>query len=60
MNGQFDHVVVVIHASRNPYDITFVCSVFLDDEIRQRDLLFDILPAVNHVTHYGMTKDVPR
>lgn len=33
----------MFHASRNPYDLTYVSSVLLDDETRIRDQLFDSL-----------------
>lgn len=33
----------MFHASRNPYDLTYVSSVLLDDETRIRDQLFDLL-----------------
>lgn len=41
VKGQFDNIIVVIHATRNPYDVALVSSVLLDAEYRQVDLLFD-------------------
>lgn len=50
VKGQYDDVVVVIHASRNPYEIASVCSVLLYAETQRMDLLFDIPPSINVVT----------
>lgn len=35
VKGQFDNVVIVIHARCNPYDIAYVTSVLLDVEAQQ-------------------------
>lgn len=40
VNGQFDNVVSIIHASRNPYDLAYVSSVLMDAETRNHDQLF--------------------
>lgn len=41
VKGQFDNVIVVIHASQNLYDIASMNSVLLDADVRQSDMLFD-------------------
>lgn len=43
VTSQFDNVVSVIHASRNPYDLASITFILLDDETRVRDQLFDPL-----------------
>lgn len=47
VKGQFNNVIVVIHTSRNPYDIVSVSFVLLDIEARQSDLLFDNSVSAN-------------
>lgn len=50
LKGQYDNVVVVIHVSRNLYDLASISSLLLDAEVRQRDSLFDTsLSAANVV-----------
>lgn len=49
VKGQYDNVVSVIHASRNPYDIASVSSVLLVVEASMRDQLFDPTMYVNVV-----------
>lgn len=41
MKGQFDSVVVIIHASQNPYTIASLNFVLIDVETRHFKLLFD-------------------
>lgn len=47
VKGQFDSVVAIIHASKNPYTIASVSFVLLDAEARQSDLLFDSTVSAN-------------
>lgn len=49
VKNQYDIVVSVIHASRNSYDVAFTSYVLFDDEVRQRDLLFDLSLSVANV-----------
>lgn len=41
VKGQYDTVVLVIHSSRNPYDLASVSFVLLDLEARMREQIFD-------------------
>lgn len=58
VNGQFDHIAAFIHASQNPYDITYVCSVLMDAETRQRDLMFDVPPSINIASNNTLHRSV--
>lgn len=40
--GDYEHVVVVITASRQPYDLVGVTTVLLDVESKQRDVLLEL------------------
>lgn len=60
LNGvkwQYDSVVSVIHASKNPHDIASITSIILDVESKQRDMLFDTsLSATNAVVKTSAEK----
>lgn len=45
VKGQFDNIIVVIHVSRNPYDIALVSSVLSDVESRQT-ICYWIVPCL--------------
>lgn len=49
VKGQYDNVVSVIHASRNPYDLASITSVLLDAEARQKEISFDNCFPTAHV-----------
>lgn len=57
VKGEYYNVIVVIHASKNPYYIAYVSSVLLDVESRQSDMLFDANITTNIVVnHSSITK----
>lgn len=51
IKGQFDNVIVVIHARRKPYEIAPFNSVLLYTEYRQFDFLFDTAISTNVVVN---------
>lgn len=60
LNGvkdQFDNIIVVMHASQNPYDITSVSYVLLDAEDRQCDILFDASLSANVAVNLFSTEN---
>lgn len=41
VKGQYDSIISVIHASRNPYHLAYISLVLLDVEARQKVIMFD-------------------
>lgn len=49
VKGQYDRVVSVIHASRNPYDLASISSILLYAEARQNEMLRDSTISTTNV-----------